>query len=41
MNDLLVLKVEPKGLESNLVFENLEGGSEHFPYLYSALSIEM
>ena len=39
-NDLLVLEVDPEGLESNLVFENLEGGSELFPHLYSALPIE-
>ena len=39
-NDLLILEVDPEGLESNLVFENLEGGSELFPHLYSALPIE-
>ena len=39
-NDLLVLEVEPEGLESDLVFENLEGGSELFHHPYSALPIE-
>ena len=39
-NDLLVLEVEPEGLESDLEFEDLEGGSELFPHLYSALPIE-
>ena len=39
-NDLLVLEVNLEGLESDLVFENLEGGSELFPHLYSYLPIE-
>ena len=37
---MFVLEVDSEELESDLVFENLEGGSELFPHLYSALPIE-
>ena len=39
-NDLLVLEIDTEGLESDIVFENLEGSSELFPHLYSALPRE-
>ncbi len=35
--DLVVLEIDPKQLNCDVVSENLEGGSEQFPHIYGRL----
>jgi len=37
--DLVVLEIDTAALDSQVVFENLEGGSENFPHIYSKLPV--
>ncbi len=39
VRDLVVLQIDTDRLEVQPVFENLEGGSELFPHLYSPIPI--
>jgi len=36
-NDLVLLQIDPEGVEAPIREENLEGGSAHFPHIYGAL----
>jgi uncharacterized protein (DUF952 family) len=38
--DLVLLRVDPDLLESEVRFENLEGGDELFPHIYGELDLE-
>lgn len=37
---LLLLRIDPAQLSSNLVYENLIGGHELFPHIYGPLNLE-
>lgn len=39
-HDLVLLRVDPDLLESEVRFENLEGGDELFPHIYGELDLE-
>lgn len=36
---LVILEIDPSKLGQHIVYENLEGGSELFPHIYSALPV--
>jgi len=37
--DLVLLHIDPSGLDAQIRHENLEGGSEQFPHVYGAIPV--
>ena len=37
--DVLIIEIETDLLDSRLIFENLEGGSEQFPHVYGPVTL--
>jgi uncharacterized protein (DUF952 family) len=38
-NNLILIEIEDKKLAANVVYENLEGGSELFPHIYTQIPL--
>jgi len=38
--DLILLEIEENNLQSNIVYENLEGGRELFPHIYGPIPLD-